>query len=284
MISYRRLAIWGVFLVFGTVLTSSRVAAQVDPWEFEVYPYLTEPRGTLEVESLNSYVAAGHRTPGLGTSSGIYPSQGIAYNALEFTYGLTDRIEAAAYIDLAKPDGVDYRIAGGKFRLRGQFFDQSALPVDLGWYAEFEEHVIPAFDQQRYEIEVRPIIEKDIGRFSLQINPIFEKAILGGPEAANAPGFGYAVGAYYRWKPELSPGLEAYGGAGQISNFTPINQEQHYLFSVVWGELRNGLEYNFGVGFGLTPGSDHVIVKFNLGLERFIGTLFGASSADGWLF
>ena len=36
----------------------------------------------------------------------------------------------------------------------------------------------------------------------------------------------------------------------------------------------------FGVGFGLTRGSDHVIVKSNLELERFVGALFKASSCQ----
>jgi len=43
---------------------------------------------------------------------------------------------------------------------------------------------------------------------------------------------------------------------------------------VLRGELPGGIEYNFGPGFGLTPGSDHVIAKVNIELERFVGTLF----------
>ena len=82
---------------------AGRAAAQVDPWEFEVYPYLTEPRGTLEVETDNAVVAKGHDTPGTGTSAGTFPSQSTWYNQYELTYGLTDSIEAAAYLDLAMP-------------------------------------------------------------------------------------------------------------------------------------------------------------------------------------
>ena len=45
-----------------------------------------------------------------------------------------------------------------------------------------------------------------------------------------------------------------------------------------------GIEYDFGVGYGLTHGSDHLIVKLNLELERFVGAIFKASSDKGWSF
>jgi hypothetical protein len=38
------------------------------------------------------------------------------------------------------------------------------------------------------------------------------------------------------------------------------------------------------VGYGLTPGSDHLIVKFNLELEQFVGAIFKASSDQGWFW
>jgi hypothetical protein len=74
---------------------------------------------------------------------------------------------------------------------------------------------------------------------------------------------------------ELTPGLEFYGGVGFINNTEPIKEQQHYIFPVIKGELPIGLEYNFGVGVGLTSGSDHVVVKFNLALEKYIGAISG---------
>jgi hypothetical protein len=34
------------------------------------------------------------------------------------------------------------------------------------------------------------------------------------------------------------------------------------------------MEYNFGVGIGLTRGSDQLIPKLNIESERFIGSFF----------
>lgn len=270
-------------LMAGSILCPKTARAQVDPWEFEVYPYATESRGVVELEMLNGAVPNGHSQGDRGLSSGDYATEGAWFNAIELTYGLTDRIEAAAYIDNTLVRGHGYWYSGSKYRLRGSVFDPGVLPVDLGWYAELEWHRINEFDDAELEIEFKPIIEKDLGRFSFRFNPIFEKPITGEDKNRGFE-FGYASGGYYRWQRYLSPGVEFYGGIGLIDDSDPISDQQHYIFPVAWGELPHGVEYSVGPGFGLTRGSDHVIVKFNLELERFIGAIFGPSSESSWFF
>ena len=283
MKEYLRLGICTLFILFAAFVHPNRSAAQLDPWEFEVYPYQTLGRGTVELEWLNSVVANGHRTGGTGTSAGTLASQSMWRTAFELTYGLTDRIETAAYLNLAKPSGHGLQYAGSKFRLRGSLFDQGQLPVDLGWYVELESHRVLNFDDQKLELELRPIIEKDLGSFSLIFNPKFEK-VLDGPDRHKGFEFGYTAGIYYRWMRSLSPGVEFYGGIGNIRDTDPTREQQHYIFPVIRGELSHGIEYNTGVGFGLTRGSDPVIVKFNLELEKFLGAIFGPSSDSGWFW
>jgi len=253
--------------------------AQVDPWEFEVYPYATLGRGMLEVESLNAVPLDGHKEPGAGTAGGIFASRHQWYTSLEVAYGLTDRIEVAGYATFALPDGDSFQYAGLKYRLRGRLADEGVLPVDIGWYAEIEKHRSPQFDDVENELELRPIMEKTLGRFSLMLNPIFEK-----PLVNEGWEFGYAAGVSYRLEETVSPGIEFYGGLGPIGNIEPSSEQQHYIVPVIHGKLGQGLEYNTGVGFGLTSGSDKVIFKFNLELEKFIGSLFGPSNDNGWLF
>jgi len=247
-------------------------SAQVDPFEFEIYPYQTEGRGVVEVESLNSYVAKGHAHGG-GTAEGDIPSDLMYRTAFEFTYGLTDKLEAAAYLNLAHPNGDSFVYAGSKFRLRGSLFEQGQLPVDLGWYLELEWHKVPQFDDTELELEFKPIIEKDFGRLEIDLNPKFEKA-LNGPDQSKAVEFGYGVGLYYNYWRQFSPGLEFYGGIGLMDDTDPLHEQQHYIFPVFRGVLPYGLEYNVGAGFGLTRGSDQVIVKANIEFEHFIGALF----------
>lgn len=284
MTSYCRLAVFSSFLVCALMLFSNRAAAQVDPWEFEVYPYATEGRGIGEIDTDNAVVPNGHSQGGNGTAAGTFPSQAMWYNQYELTYGLTDRIEAAAYLDLALPRGGGYQYAGSKYRLRGRLFDEDVLPVNLGWYVELEWHATPRFDDDPLELELRPIIEKDLGRFSILCDPKFEKPVFTGPNKNQGIKFGYAAAVYYRWMRHLSPGVEFYGATGYIDDSDPLSAQQHYVFPVIWGELPRRVRYNLGPGFGLTRGSDRVIVKFNLEVEGFVGALFGPSAEDSWFF
>lgn len=279
-----RLSLRTLFCAGAILLLARPVLAQVDPWEFEVYPYATENRGVIELETDNAVVPNGHSRGGEGTAAGTFASQAMWYNQYELTYGLTDRIEAAAYLNLAMPSGRGLWYAGSKYRLRGRLFDEEVLPVNLGWYVELEWHKTPQFDDDELELELRPIIEKDIGRWSLIVDPIFEKPIFLGPNKNKGFEFGYASAVYYRWMRYLSPGVEFYGAPGNIDDNEPLYEQQHYIFAVAWGELPHGIEYNLGPGFGLTRGSDRVIMKFNVELEKFVGAIFGPSSDSGWFF
>ena len=248
--------------------------AQVDPFEFEVYPSQTEGKGVAELESLNSFVPDGHTEGDAGTSSGDYASDQMYRSALELTYGLTDKLEAAVYLNLAHPNGASLQYAGSKYRLRGRLFEQGQLPVDLGWYVELEWNKVPQFNESELELELRPIIEKDIGRLEIDLNPKFEKAIFVGPEKNLGFEFGYATALYYNYERWLSPGIEFYGGIGHIDDSEPLAEQQHYLFPVIRGKLFGGLGYNLGPGIGLTRGSDQVIMKLNLEFEHFVGSLW----------
>jgi len=262
-----------IVLVALALLACARSAsAQLDPWEFEVYPAQTVGHGMIEIESLNSFVADGHSQGEEGTSAGTYPSNLMYRTALEVTYGLTDKIEAAAYLNLAKPNGASLQYAGSKYRLRGSLFEPGELWVDLGWYVELEWNKVSQFDDEELELEVKPILSKDFGRFEIDLNPKFEKVLVG-PGTSEGFEFGYVAGIYYSYQRWLSPGLEFYGAIGLMGDPDPLDEQQHYIFTVARGEVPNGFEYSIGPGFGLTSGSDQVIIKVNIEFEHFLGVL-----------
>ena len=94
-----------ILCVTAILLAGGRALAQVDPFEFEVYPYQTLGVGMVELESLNSVVPKGHTRGGNGTASGDFKSNLMYRTAFEVSYGLTDKIEAAVYLNLARPNG-----------------------------------------------------------------------------------------------------------------------------------------------------------------------------------
>jgi hypothetical protein len=261
-------------IILFVLLLSDQAASQVDPWELEVYPYATEAWGVAEFETGNAVVAKGHSTAGSGTSSGTFPSEAMWYEQFEIDYGVTDRLEADVMLDMALPRSRGYWYAGSKYSLRGKLLHEGVSPVELGWYAELEWRKTPQFDSNELQLDLRPIIEKDLDRFSVVLNPKFEKAIFLGPNKNKGFEFGYAGGVYLQWLRELSPGVEFYGGIGFIDDSEPLKRQQHYIFPMLRGELLKSVEYSVGPGFGLTPGSDPVLVKLNFGLERFVGGLF----------
>lgn len=256
------------------ILCARPARAQVDPFEFEVYGYQTLGAGVVELESLNSFVPKGHDEGDVGLSRGDLPGDKMYRTALEGAYGITNKIEAAAYVNFAHPNGQSFLYAGSKYRLRGSLFEQGELPVDLGWYVELDWHKVPQFDGTELELEFKPIVQRDLGRLSIILNPLFEKA-LNGPEQSKAIEFGYAAGIYYDLFRSISPGVEFYGGIGLIDDVDPLEDQQHYIMPVFRGRLPLGLEYNVGAGFGLTRGSDKIVTKVNIEFEKFVGRLFG---------
>src|SRR5262249_58119912 len=129
----------------------------------------------------------------------------------------------------------------------GMFFEPGEYPVDLGWYTELEWHRTPQFDDAELELEVRPIVEKDLGRVQLIAEPIFEKPLVA-PDTSGGFEFGYVAGAYYSLWREFSPGVEFYGGGGPLFRGGPGPGQQPSVFSRVAGRLPYWRAYKLLVG------------------------------------
>jgi hypothetical protein len=72
----------------------------------------------------------------------------------------------------------------------------------------------------------------------------------------------------YDFTKVVNAGFEYYGSVGPITGFDPVHQEQQQLFAATDLNLSEKWEFNFGVGVGMTAGTDHLIVKMILG-RRF---------------
>jgi hypothetical protein len=170
------------------------VFAQVDPFEFEVFEYPTSGQGIQKFAWLNSFIPIGHTKEAEGTSSGTYASNKMYRATLEFSYGITKTIDGAIDLDLARPNAASFQYAASKYRLKGSLFEHDQFPLDLGWFVELGWLRTPSFSENQLEIELRPIIEKELGHVQVVLNPKFEKAIFVGPNHNNGFEFGYAVG------------------------------------------------------------------------------------------
>jgi len=65
---------------------------------------------------------------------------------------------------------------------------------------------------------------------------------------------------------DLAIGLECYTNFGPFRGFLPLNEQQHNLYGVV--DFKVGrFDVNFGLGYGLTSGSDRFMTKLIIGTD-----------------
>ena len=104
-------------------------------------------------------------------------------------------------------------------------------------------------------------------RWYLAFNPSLGLSFQG-ENAGQGLEFNPSLKVTYDIIPRIAGGIEYYASLGPLSGFDPYNQQQHMIFPVVDLDLGPEWEFNFGVGFGLTESTDHLIVKLILG-RRF---------------
>jgi hypothetical protein len=124
---------------------------------------------------------------------------------------------------------------------------------------------VPHNAESDLELEFRPIVSRDLGRFSVDLDPTFELPTVS--EERRTLEFNYAARFYYRLSRTLQPGVEFFGGIGQIRDVDPSAAQEHYVFPMLYGRLFRNFRFGLGPGFGLTRASDPVILKLHVEYE-----------------
>jgi hypothetical protein len=111
-------------------------------------------------------------------------------------------------------------------------------------------------------MEIRPIIGVRKGDWEFIVNPIVDVGFGDQGDAEFAP----AARLAHKLKEDLSIGVEYYAALGPIGDFLPLAEQQHNIYGVV--DFKVGqFDVNFGVGYGLTGGSDRWMTKLIIGTE-----------------
>jgi len=241
-----------IFLLLFILILISHTYAQF----YKVYEYKTRAKNETEIAYWTSYVAKSDLTYSFFGKE--VERKGLWAHSAEIEYGITDRLTVAIYFDFedSSVDSLKYIQAKTVF-FRYRFAEKGSLFFDPALYVEYN---IPKKEYKDYnELEVRLILEKDIGSLSIRLNPIFEKKTSGANQSVE---FNYAVGIYCRrCGPVLQPGIEFHGEMGEIGNFIPRKQQRHVIFSTVDSRFGSGFHWHFAAGAGLTEASDKLILK-----------------------
>jgi hypothetical protein len=243
------------------IIGTSGVAAQ-DNYEIQVYGVETVPRGVTMVELHSNFTISGSKE----TIDGVLPTNHAFHETLEITHGFNSWFELGFYVFTSARSGNGWQWVGDHIRPRVRAPESWHLPVGLSISNEigYQRH---AFSANTWTWEIRPIIDKQVGRLYLSFNPTFDKSFKG-PDASRGFQFSPNFKAGYDFTKKVNAGVEYYGSLGPVTGFDPIGQQQQQIFPSIDLNLSPKWEFNFGVGVGMTHGTDHLIVKMILG-RRF---------------
>lgn len=242
---------------FATLLA---VAAEAqDPFEIQVYEYITVPRGKWNLETHFNHTLRGTRV----AENGVAPSEGQTHLTFELTRGLTDFFELAGYLVFARREGHAPEYAAWRVRPRVRLPERWTGPVKVSLSAEV------AFPRDRFEeedvtLEVRPILERQFGRVAVDLNPVIGRSMKG-PGTADGWDFepGGRLGVTVSRVVDLS--LEYYGSYGPVKDFLPASEQVHQFFFGGDLQLRQNVVLNLGLGLGATSAGNRTVLKSRLG-------------------
>ena len=233
---------------------------------FKVYPYQTAEAGEKELVYWFSAIGSDHQYSFFGEN---VDRGGLMAHSIELEYGLSNNWTAGLYLDFEQPPGQPLKhIKTKALMAHGRFWDKGERPIDLGLYVEY---ILPRKGYKNSEeIEIKVILEKDIGFHTLVLNPTFEKKI-SGEDVVEGVEFALNGGWYFKKCLTIQPGIEFYSKMGELYDLKPCNEMKNYIFpavDIVFGK-KGMVTWHTGVGLGLSEPADNFVFKSILSIGFF---------------
>ncbi len=225
--------------------------------EIQVYNAEINRPGRFSLQLHGNYVPRGRTEPGF--PGGLVPD-GAFNGTPEVALGLTDFWEVGAYLPYAVTRDGGFEPGGAK--LRTLLASPHARDRPFFYGVNFELSDQPRlFAGNHWNSEIRPIFGWRRRPIELIVNPIVDVTLSGPRRTID---FAPAARLASILSPTWAVGLEHYADFGPIDHFVRSSQrlQELYLVADYSGPT---LDVDFGVGRGLTSGSDDWTVKFILG-------------------
>jgi hypothetical protein len=247
------------------LVTGAGALAQ-DNYEIQVYGSETVAPGRTMVELHSNYTASGSKV----YVGSVIPTDGAWHETIEITQGWTSWFETGFYIFTSIPRDHGWNWVGDHIRPRVRVPESWHWPVGVSLSMEFG-YQRPAFSQDTWTLEIRPIVDKQIGRWYLSFNPTVDRSFHG-PGVPQGVSFSPNFKAGYDVTHRINMGMEYYGSLGSITGFDPFRDQQQQIVPALDLNLGPNWEFNAGVCIGVTSSTDHLIAKFILGRRFGLGT------------
>src|SRR5882672_6904442 len=252
MKTIKRTDVYVLFLMlFVCIGGSVSVFGQGD--EIQVYDGGLADVGKFNLTVHNNFTPKGITTP-------AFPGAVVAdksFNGVtEWAYGVTPWFGAGLYLPLYSHD----KNLGGTydgFKLRALFAVPHAEQRKFFYGANFEFSINQkVWDENRFSSEIRPIIGWHLKPWDIIINPILDTEYDGLKNLVFAPAVRIAYNVNDKW----AVSAEEYADYGPLHDLAGRSDQAHMLYGVV-NHAMKWFEIEAGVGVGLTPASDKVVMK-----------------------
>ncbi len=237
--------------MLGTLHGAEPLAA---PDEIQVYTEELNRPGEFGLEQHINYTIDGQRTPDY---PGQMPPRHVLQLTPEFSYGLTDTLEAGLYVPVAITGSGDTFFNGLRARLKYIAPRQADQNLFYGLNLEIGRDTRRTSDSLS-GMEIRPIIGYRDERWLVSFNPILHLGLAA--NVSHQPQFSPALKLTHRVNEGIRAGMEYYGEYGSLSHMPPGNQLGHTLYAVADVDTR-GWVVNCGIGRGLANTPDVWVAK-----------------------
>jgi hypothetical protein len=247
-----------VYIFIFIFLTAFSPLYSQDNYEIQVYGSETQEKGTTMFELHSNVTTQGFKTP----VDGVIPDDLAWHETIEVTTGVTSWFEIGAYLFMSGNKGqYGMTYVGDHIRPRFRAPESWKWPVGVSLSLEVG-YQKPRFSEDKWTLEIRPIIDKEYKWLYVSLNPVIDYSIVG-YNHKSGPQFSPDFKIKFQVTKIVGLGIEYYGGLGAFND--RVAQQFHQIGPAVDLDVAPEWEINFGFMIGLTHSTEGGIAKLILG-------------------